>query len=122
MIRKLFDASRLALVCAALAMFVVSGPLRHAAHFEIAHTAAAGPPSALAEHGHTHDSADNITAALLIFLHGHGSDHDDHDHSTPLITAPAAAALTDWLRSTESIDEAAYAGREPLSPKPPPRG
>lgn len=123
MIRKLFDTSRLAAVCVALAMFAVAGPLRHAAHFESPHATpnatTAGMSSAPAERGHAHDD-DDIAVALSILLHGHDSGHTDHDHSTPLMTAPVTA-LADRLRSKERIDEADRVGREPPSPKPPPR-
>ena len=124
MIGSVLRLAKTTLVFTALAMLVLSVPVRHVAHVGLDTGTSPTELLQIIAHGHAHppkNGTKNAVDALSILLHGHGGDHADHDHSTPFLTDPASLRGQILNRSSENRTAEADTGRAPLPPKPPPR-
>lgn len=132
------NIGKVTLVCAALAMLILSPTLRHSAHVATDHgkdhaadhaldhavdhavADATGPVS----HAHVPelDPAGTRDAADLLFdrLHGHGSDRVDHDHATPFLIGSATQSWP-MNRSEHRQFAQSHPERKTNAPEPPPR-
>ena len=117
MIRQVINTGRLALVCLALAMLVVAGPLHLETHSGVGSVAAdVAAPQAV-----SHAQVQDVAGILLALLHGHAGEPADHDHSTPHLAPPSGAEDRDIARSATRGAIPTRAGHGPLTPTPPPR-